>query len=52
MSADQDVSLVGIVFSVFLLQNQKQLLKQEHMSLFSSHFTHPLYQEMKCFHDN
>ena len=48
MSADQNVSLVGVVFSVFLLQNQKQLLKQEHVSLSSllPHFTHSLHQEM------
>lgn len=52
--ADQDVSLVGVVFSIFLLQNQEQLLKQEHMSLSSllSHLAHPLYQELKCFHGN
>ena len=52
--ADQDVSLVGIVFSIFLLQNQEQLLKQEHMPLSSllPHLAHPLYQELKCFHGN
>ena len=52
--ADQDVPLVGVVFSVFLLQNQEQLLKQEHVSLssFLPHLTHSLYQEMKCFHGN
>ena len=42
--ADQDVPLVGVVFSIFLLQNQKQLLKQEHVSLssFLPHLTHSL----------
>ena len=48
MSADQNMSLVGVVLSVFLLQNQKQLLKQEHVSLGSllPHLAHSLHQEM------
>ena len=44
VSADQNMPLVGVVFSVFLLQNQKQFLKQEHVPLSSllPHLTHPL----------
>ena len=54
VSADQNMSLVGVVFSVFLLQNQKQFLKQEHVPLSSllPHLTHPLQPGNVIYHGN